>query len=445
MPRPTFPAFRSPKQHSTSQRHSSRLSIVAAVLSVSLCMACSAHAGDEWPSWRGPLNTGVATGAGFPSDWNIASNLTWKLPLADVGASTPTVTGDAIFLTANLKDQNVVKRIDWNGNVIWEKELGTKRAGKHKKGTGCNSSPVTDGKHIYAYFKSGDLGCFSLDGDLVWHSNLQEKFGEDTLWWDLGTSPVLSKDYVIIACVQSGPSYVVAFDKNSGEVAWKVDRMMDAPKEANQTYSTPQVFEYEGVEQFVVLGADHVTCHRTSDGKEIWRVGGLNPSQNGFFRSISSPVVAGDYVIAPYARGSSLTAIRLGGMGDVTDSHVVWEDSGDERNPTGADVPTPIAYDGKLYVGNDKGQVTCRELATGKILWENSLERSRTTFSASPVLADGCLYFVREDGVVFVHKADADFELVSKNELDEYTVATPVLVDGKMLIRTFEHLYCIGQ
>lgn len=365
--------------------------------------------------------------------------------MAEEGGSTPAVWDDSIFVTANNDEKNVLYCIDWSGGIRWTQNLGNESPGKHRKGTGCNPSPVTDGQFVYAYYKSGDLGCFRFNGDMVWKRNLQEDYAEDTLWWDLGTSPVLSKDYLIVACVQSGPSYLVAFEKATGEVAWKVDRLLDAPKEANQTYATPQVIMHEGEEQLIVLGADHVTAHKVADGSEIWRVGGLNPTQNGFFRSISSPAVAESMVVAPYARGDSLTGIQLGGTGDVTRSHVKWSFGGEKEKGMGADVPTPIVYDGKALICGDKGRVMCRDIKSGVLLWEGMLERSSTTYSASPVLANDLVYFTREDGTTLVFKADDGLELVAKNELDEYTVATPVFTHGKILIRTFEHLYCIGS
>lgn len=400
---------------------------------------------DRWPSWRGPLATGVAVGDSYPTTWDNETNVLWKIPLTDVGGSTPAVWDDSIFITANRDDQNLLLCIDWKGNIRWTKQLGEESKGKHKKGTGCNPSPVTDGQFVYAYYKSGDLGCFRFDGELVWKRNLQEDFAKDTLWWDLGTSPVLSNDYLIVACVQSGPSYLVAFEKATGEVAWKVDRMLDAPEEANQTYSTPQVINYNGEEQLIVLGADHVTAHKVTDGSEIWRVGGLNPTQDKFYRSISSPVVADSMVVAPYARGDSLTGIQLGGMGDVTETHVKWSLGDKEDKGKGADVPTPVVHNGRVIVCGDNGHITCRELESGKQLWEGDLQRGRDSYSASPILAGNLVYFTREDGATFVFKVADGLEVVAKNELDEYTVATPVFVNGKILIRTFENLYCIGQ
>ena len=224
-----------------------------------------------------------------------------KSTLPGKGASTPVVWGKQIFLTCGVDGQNTVLSLDRAGKTLWQTAVGQERTGKHKKATGSNPSAVTDGEHVFVYFKSGDLACLDFDGKIVWRQNLQQLYGEDTLWWDLGTSPVLTKNAVVVAVMQTGPSYLAAFDKSTGQVSWKEDRNVDAPSEAAQSYSTPLVLQEGSREILVVLGADHVTGARRATGKELWRVGGLNPTGQKFFRSIASPVAADGIVVAPYA------------------------------------------------------------------------------------------------------------------------------------------------
>jgi outer membrane protein assembly factor BamB len=400
---------------------------------------------ENWPQWRGPLGTGVAPGTGYPVEWSETENVAWKITLPGPGASTPAIWGDSIFLTCGGKiGENLLVCLNRDGKTRWERSLGDEVSGKNKKGTGSNPSPATDGKRVYAYFKSGDLACVDFDGEVVWRKNVQQMYGEDKLWWDLGTSPVLTKDYVVVACMHGGPSYLAAFDKETGKVAWKTDRNVDAPLESNDSYTTPVVFTDGEEETIVTLGGDHVTGHDAKTGEELWRVGGLNPSGNMNFRSISSPVLSGSLVIAPYARGDTLTAIRLGGKGDVTESHVMWI-----KDRIGADVPTPVAVDGKLYVSRDhqnRGQIVCLDAQSGETLWQRRLAGSRIDFTSSPVLADGRLYVTREDGTTFVLDVAEEGKVIATNELaGEFTVATPVFVDGQILIRTRESLYCIGE
>ena len=416
-----------------------------------LVLACATPVtvrADDWPNWRGPAGAGVAAGRGFVSTWSPDTNVVWRAKLPGLGASTPAVWGDHVVVTCAIDGQDAAVCHGRDGRERWRRPLGAERAGKHKKATGSNPSPVTDGKHVWVYFKSGELACLGLaDGAVVWRTNLQERFGADTLWWDLGTSPVLTKDAVVVAVMQSGPSYLVAFERATGTMLWKHDRMLSAPEEAAQSYSTPVVVagdtaRGEPAELLVVLGADHVTAHDAASGAELWRVGGLNPTQDKFFRSIASPVVAGDLVIAPYARGRSLTAIRRGGKGDVTASHVAWT-----RTDLGSDVPTPAVRDGRIAVCTDKGEVECLDATSGKTLWRHALPKHRHAYSASPVIADGRVLLTREDGhttVLSWPAAAASPEVLGEGDVAETTVATPVCIDGRILLRTHDALWCLG-
>ena len=403
---------------------------------------------ENWPNWRGPALDGVAAGTGYATTWSPEAHVAWKVPLPGLGASTPAVWGDSIVLTCAIDGKDAAICFDRSGKEIWRRSLGTEKPGKHAKATGCNPSPVTDGKHVWVYFKSGELAALDLaTGAVVWQENLQERFGEDTLWWDLGTSPVLTNDAVVVAVMQTGPSYLAAFGRTDGKLLWKHDRNLDAPEEAAQSYSTPLVTagdaaRGEPAEVMFVLGADHVTAHDAADGHELWRVGGLNPAGEKYFRSIASPVVADDLVIAPYARGSTLTAVKRGGKGDVTQTHVAWA-----RKDLGADVPTPAFQDGKLVVCTDQGKVACLDAPTGKTLWDGELAKNRHAYSASPVLVDGKILVTREDGQSAVLSGPAAgagrFAVVGEGSVGEMTVATPVCVDGEIFLRTHDSLWCI--
>ena len=410
-----------------------------------LLVVSSASAGD-WMSWRGPGGNGAAAGGGYPLQWSADSNIIWKTPLAARGASTPVVSGDRIFLTGTQDGRNLLLCINRQGREEWRSELGDAVPGKPgKDGTGANPSAVTDGQYVFSYFKSGDLGGYSADGKLLWSLNLQEKYGADTLWWDLGTSPVLTRDAVVVACMHSGPSYLAAFEKQTGKLLWMHERELGAPEEAAQSYATPVVVPHDDFDELVVLGADHVTAHDGRTGEELWRLSGLNPTGHKYFRSIASAAVGAGIVVAPYARGNSLTAVRMGGKGDVTKSHVIWA-----NEETSADVPTPAIHDGRVYVCRDTGEmrgtVDCLDLQTGRVIWSGQLPKNRNTFRASPVVADGRVYLTRQDGTVFVVNAGGDsFELLAENSVaDEHTVATPVFVDGSILLRTDAHLYLIA-
>ena len=431
----------------------------AGIQAVVFCVVCGgivAARADNWPTWRGTGLDGVAPGVGYVTQWQPpgetgepGQNILWRVKLPGLGASTPAVWGERIVVTCGIDGRDTVICLDRSGTELWRRELRLERAGKHKKATGSNPSPVTDGTHVWVYFKSGELACLTLaTGEPVWKTNLQERFGEDTLWWDLGTSPVLTAKAVVVAVMQSGPSYLAAFDRTTGELLYQHDRMLDVPEESAQSYSTPLVLagdaaRGEPAEMLVVLGADHVTAHDAADGRELWRVGGLNPEGNKFFRSIASPVASGDLVIAPYARGATITAIRRGGSGDVTNSHVAWV-----RKDLGTDVPTPAATAGLVVVCTDKGRVVGLDPASGETRWERELEKNRNAYSSSPVIVAGGVLVTREDGAsAMIRLPDADQvepDVVGTGRVAEMTVATPVCVDGRIFLRTHDSLWCIG-
>lgn len=416
------------------------------------CVILSA-AGADWPNWRGPTQNGVAPAGQYPTKWSATENLAWKISLPGRGASTPIVWDRRIFLTYDKDGNNALACVNWNGQLRWEVLLGLAQRGRNAKATGSNPSVATDGKALFAYFKSGDLACVDFNGKVIWNKNLPQQYGEVDLWldpdsktwplwWDLGTSPVLTKSCVVIAVIQSGPSYLVAFDKQTGDEIWKQDRNLGAPVEAAQSYTTPVVVtDSAGKETILTLGADHITAHDGATGAELWRVGGLNPRQEIFYRSIASPVLSDEILIAPYGRAATITAVKLGGSGDVTKTHIAWF-----KDDLGTDVPTPAASQGRVYVCTDRGDVACLDSKTGREIWRQQLERHRSVYSSSPVLAGGHIYVTREDGKTFVLREGDKFQLEGTNELPAQSlVATPVFVDGRILIRTADFLYCIGK
>ena len=201
------------------------------VLSLCLIVACaSSLSAENWPNWRGPGYAGIASGKNYPTEWSATHNVAWKVELPGKGASTPIVWSEHIFLTCGIDGKNGLLAFNRQGKERWLTTFGSEIAGKNKKATGCNPSCATDGQYVFAYFKNGDLACVDFAGQVVWQKNLQDLYGKDTLWWDLGTSPVLTKAHCVVAVMHSGPSYLAAFDKATGKVAWKQDRNLDAPQ-----------------------------------------------------------------------------------------------------------------------------------------------------------------------------------------------------------------------
>ena len=394
----------------------------------------------HWPSWRGPQFTGSTNQGTYPSNWSSSDNVLWKIPMPGKGCSTPAVYGEQIIITAPIDGKDSVLCFDFAGKEKWRTTIAAGREGKHRNGSSSNPSPVTNGKHIFAYYKSGTVAGLDITGKLLWQTNLQERFGKDTLFWDIGSSPVLTEKHVVIAVMHASESYLVAFNQASGEIAWKVARNYETPVEGDQSYATPILVKHGDKEAIVVWGAERVTAHDAADGKIIWSCAGFNPQKKVFWVAVASHVIVDDLVIVPYGRGAHLAAVKMGGQGDVTETHRPWT-----LNNTGAFVPTPAAFDGKLYVVTDRGQVVCIEAKTGKTLWKDDLPKGSPSYYASPVVADGKLYATREDGVIFVASIKDKFELLSENKMDERVIASPVPVANRLLIRGEQHLFCIGK
>jgi outer membrane protein assembly factor BamB len=422
-----------------------RLKAISLAWALGAFFAGDVLAGDtgNWPHWRGARDNGCAESGAFPVKWDATNNLAWKISLPGKGCSTPVVWNERIFLTAPTNGNDAVLAFDWAGKPLWQTTLGTEKAGKNAHGSGSNPSPVTDGKSIFVYFKSGDLAAMDLDGKIRWQANLVERYGKDTLYWDYGNSPMLTEKDVIVARMHHGESYLAAFDKQTGELHWKVARNYTTSIEGDHSYTTPLLIRHEGREALLVLGGEHLTAHDAGDGAVLWSCGDFNPQHKANWVAVASPVVTGDMAIVPYARGARLQGITRGGSGDVTATHRSWL-----REDTGTFVSTPVEYRGRIYLlhdhGPDRGKVECIEPATGKTVWTGELPKSGAEYYSSPVVADGKIYAAREDGVVFVARVEGNFEVLSENAMGEQIIASPVPVAGRILLRGENHLFCAG-
>ncbi|MEY5016827.1 MAG: hypothetical protein RIS92_3185 [Verrucomicrobiota bacterium] len=393
----------------------------------------------NWPKWRGPEDLG-STGTGtYPVRWSGTENLRWKVELPGKGCSTPIVWEQRIYVTTAAGDQDAAMAFDWEGRELWRRELGAQVPGKHRNGSGSNPSPTTDGTALFVQFKSGTLAALELDGRVRWKTNLVERYGKDTLYWDYGCSPVLTRKDVVVAMMHRGESWLAAFDKVTGELSWKIPRNYQTPVENDHSYATPLVIQEGGREALLVWGGEHLTAHDAKDGSEIWSVGDFNPEKKPNWVVVGSPVLVGDMAVVPYGRGARLHGVRLGGKGDVTGTHRAWA-----RTDTGTFVPTPAAFGGRVYLGRDRGEVECIDPRNGETVWSGAFPKSKASYYSSPTIADGKLYFPREDGVIFVASIAGKFELLSENDMGEQIIAAPVPVAGRLLLRGEKHLFCVG-
>ncbi len=417
-----------------------------ALLASSLMVGGSALADvplSGWPSWRGPSNNGSTTASNFPTQWS-ESNMVWKVALPGKGCSTPIVAGRRIYLTAPVEGKDALLAYDWDGKLLWQSSFGVEEPGKHRNASGSNPSPVTDGSTIFVAFKSGNLAAVNMDGKVRWEVNLVERYGAVKLFWDFGTSPVVTEKNVVMARMHNGESWLAAFDKQTGELRWKTDRTYETPREVDNGYTTPVVIQHGGREALLTWGAEHVTIHDAADGKLLWSCGDFNPAATPLWPAVASPVVVNSMAVVCFGRADKgsprLHGISLGGAGDVTATNRVWL-----REDIGAFVPTPVEYKGRVYVLNDRGQLDCIDPKSGTSLWTDTFPKASANFYASPVIADGVMFAAREDGTVYCARVGDRFELLSENKIDDRIIAAVVPVENRLLIRGHAGLYCIAR
>ncbi|MFC7339510.1 PQQ-binding-like beta-propeller repeat protein [Haloferula chungangensis] len=400
----------------------------------------------EWPGWRGAEQDGSVAGEKPPAKFSAEENLLWKAALPGRGCSTPIVVDGKIILTSEIEGKDGVIAYDMEGKELWRKTFGKIIPGRGQRvGSSANSSPVTDGEAVYVYFKSGQLAALELSGDVRWEMNLFKKFGEDKLWWDVGTSPVIAGGNLVVAMMQTdAPSYIVSLDRKTGNTVWKNDRHYETGPESGDSYTTPLVYDIDGKETLVCWGGDHLTGQDVATGEILWTVGGFNPDKKKGWRVIASAVASGDVALVPYARGEYVAGVKMGGKGDTTEKAHLW------KHKLGSDSATPAADDGKFYIltdrGPQRGLVTCIDAPSGKVLWKDKLPKAAQTFYASPIIAGGLLVCPREDGVVLTAKIGKEgLEEIKSNELGEGVIASPVVVDGQLLLRGDRSLFCFAN
>ena len=419
---------------------------------------------EYWPQWRGPSGTGAAEAGSLPTSWSETENVIWKVELPSWSGATPIIWGDRIFLTSpepsgrtaptaparaarfgGSRDPGgptlfllCLNRAD--GRELWRRDLGEGNRLMRKQNM-SSPSPVTDGERLWVMTGTGLLRCFDFDGEEIWKLDVEEEYGKFGINWGYASSPLLWEDRLIIPVLHGmktdEPSYMLAIDKATGKELWRTIRPTDAIRESPDSYATPQLLTYEGRSFAVMNGGDVVTAHDLLTGEEVWRVRGMNPRNNPSYRVIASSVVIGDTIFAP-TRVQPLTAIRAGGHGDVTDSHVLWR-------ARGSDVPSPVSDGNYLWIADDRGVFSCIDAKTGELMYDP--QRIATgTYSSSLLLADGKIYATSESATTTVLAAGPEFNVLATNRLDDpYTLSSLIAVGNRIYIRTSAHLYCIGE
>jgi outer membrane protein assembly factor BamB len=433
--------------------------VVAAAVAI-----LAANGGAEpsyWPQWRGPQGQGISAEKELPTEWSATQNVAWKTAIPGLGHSSPIVWGSRVFLTTAVEGPVVkpgstgvrhtidgqdfvhpagvgadkqhtfkVLAVDADtGKILWERTAweGVPYDTRHRKGSFASPTPVTDGQAVYAFFGSEGLYAYDFEGKELWKADLG---GIGTMGVGVGTSPVLYGDLLILQCDEDNgdKSFITALDRKTGEPVWRVAR------KAQVTWATPILVKAEGRDELVTAGAEAIVSYDPRTGTELWRSKGLESN------AVPTPVAEKDVVVVSSGYPAKIAmAIKAGGSGDVTGSpRVLWS-----YNKGTAYVPSPILYDGHVYLMTDKGLVTCLDAKTGAVKYEGGRVPVPAGFMASPVAYDGKIVLFSEDGDAFVLKAGPVHEVLRTNALGEPIFASPALSEGRLFIRGARHLYCV--
>lgn len=413
-----------------------------AILAVIFLSVAGVAAAENWPHWRGPRNDGTSLETGLPIQWSSTENVLWRLPLPGAAGATPVVWDDRIFLTSAEGSDLVLLCIGTDGELLWKRTLGTGNRNVHGgEGNAASPSPSTDGKHVWAFISTGDLACYDFDGNEVWKTNLEDRYGDFNLYFVMASTPLLDADRLYLQLIHSNAWLVLALDKSTGREIWKHNRKSDAYAECEHSYASPSLYRDDKREFLLVHGADYITAHRLTDGSEIWRCGNLNPknSYNTSLRLVASPVAVPGLVVVPSAKNGPVIGLRPGGKGDITGSKR-WQHW--RRADGTPDVPSPLIHDGLVYLCRENGDLICLDAETGKQVYKERTHRHR--HRASPVCSGGNIYLTSRDGRVTVVKSGRNFEILASNDLDETISASPVISNGKLYLRSYKALYAIG-
>ncbi len=403
---------------------------------------------ENWPGWRGPSGDGVSNGKGIPTKWSSTENIAWRIAIPGEGHSSPIVWGDKVFLTSSLTEKNrrILLCLDrLSGQTVWQRDVVQSPPETiHRLNSRASGTPATDGRQVYVTFMRAEgnrviapnvgserlitpgkiiVAAYNLDGNEKWKTNV----GDFVSAHGFNTCPVLFEDLVILNGDHDGDAYLVALDRQSGRERWRTRR-----KNKTRSYVTPIIREINGRTQMILSGSLCVASYDPRNGKRHWIVDG--PTE----QFVASVVYDGKYVFATggYPERHTL-AIRPGGKGNVTDTHIAW------RTTRGAAyVPSPIISGRYLLMVADSGIASCFEARTGKRHW---MERLPGGHSPSPVSADGLVYFVSDQGATTVIRPSETFVVIAKNELGEPVSASPAISQGQIFLRTHQHLYCIGS
>jgi outer membrane protein assembly factor BamB len=417
----------------------------------------------DWPQWRGPHGSGIADEQNLPERWSATENVAWTAHPGGVGVSSPIVSGNTVFVTSQIGTGSSRQgpRLAQGGGAAGAEERSIAAAGSpsdkvtflveafdrttgrrrwqhrmdavgplesvHDKHNLASPSPVTDGQLVYAWFGNGQLVALDMNGKVAWQRHIGQEISPFGINWGHSSSPTLYDDVLILLCDHNSASYLLAVDKKTGKDRWKADR-----GRGRTSYSTPFVVRATSGPELIVNSSERVDAYDPQNGAFLWHVGGSNQYPIPVPKFGNGVI----YMTRGYRSGPYM-AVKPGGRGDISASHVVWQ------VPTGAPYISSLVYDaGLLYMASDVGAISVIDAETGRRLWQ---ERVNGVFSASPVAGDGKVYFASETGEVIVLRAGRAPQVIARNDVGERLLASPAISNGQIFLRSDRTLFAIGK
>ena len=423
----------------------------------------------SWPSFRGPHASGVADGQNLPDQWDVKSgkNILWRTPIPGLAHSSPIVWGHRIFATTAVssdpkasfrpglygdgdasKDRShhrwIIYALDKrNGKILWERTAyeGEPLEKRHIKATYANATPATDGRIVVAWFGSQGVHAYDVNGRFLWKVDVGRvnmgAYDLPTFEWGPASSPIIWNNLVILQCDTQTDSFLLALNANTGQVVWKTDR------EEIPSWGTPTVVSTAKGEELITNASNFIRGYDPRTGKELWRLGKSSKI------TAPTPIFSDDVLVVASGRGPErpIFVLKTGARGDLTlpegqtsSDAVLWS-----RTGRGSYMPTPLIYNGILYVLANNGTFDAYNLKTGEEIYRQRVPEVGSGFSASPVAADGKIYLSNEDGEIIVVTAGEKFAHVATNSMGELIMATPAISDNLMYVRTNSSLFAIGK
>lgn len=383
---------------------------------------------ENWTEFRGPTGQGHSSERGLPLTWSETENVAWKVPIPGRGWSSPVLVDDQIWLTTATDEGRSLRALCLNrdtGRIVFNVEVFqlTDPGAVHQKNSHASPTPILEGDRVYLHFGSHGTACITRSGQIVWRTQELKYYHRH----GPGGSPVVYGDLLIVSCDGYDIQFVVALDKHTGKIRWK------SPRKGYQAYTTPLTIQVQGKDQLISPGAHRAVAYEPLTGKEIWSV-----RYGDGYSNVPRPVFGHGLVfICSGFEQAELLAVRPDGQGDVTDSHVAW--SLKRAVPL---TPSPLLVGEELYLVSDNGIASCLDAKTGKTHWQQRLGGNH---SASPIFAEGRIYFLNEEGESVVIEPGKEFKKLATNQLDGQTLASMAVSGKAIFIRSSDHLYRLQQ